>query len=167
MTHANIGLLFMTLVACAMVFDLVTFRIPNTIPVLLSVLFVAGVLTSPHRVDWLGHLGAGGLMLGIGAALFHFRLLGGGDAKLMAAIALWFGWARLSDYALAVAILGGGFGISLLVVRYGLVVSRAYWPRFGVVLPRVLQPRGDVPYGLAIGSAALVLFFSLGNVEGP
>jgi len=35
------------------------------------------------------------------------------------------------------------------------------------VLPRVLQPRGDVPYGLAIGSAAFVLFFSLGNVEGP
>src|SRR5690349_4563315 len=159
MTHANIGLLFMVIVACAMVFDLVTFRIPNTIPVLLSVLFVAGVLTSPNRVDWQGHLAAGGLMLVVGAALFHFRLLGGGDAKLMAAIALWFGWSRLTDYALAVAILGGGFGIVLLIVRYGLAVSHAYWSRFGVVLPRVLQPRGDVPYGIAIGSAAFVLSF--------
>ena len=99
MIHTNIDLLFMVTVACAMVFDLVTFRIPNTIPVLLSVLFVAGTLTSPNRVNWLGHLGAGGLMLVVGAALFHFRLLGGGDAKMMAAIALWFGWGLTGVWA--------------------------------------------------------------------
>jgi prepilin peptidase CpaA len=165
--HSDIGLLFMLIVACGMAFDLVTFRIPNAIPMLLTVLFVAATLTSPDRVDWLGHLGAGLLMLAIGATLFHFHLIGGGDAKLMGAIALWFGWARLTDYALAVAVLGGGFGVALIVARYCLTVSQPYWSRFGITLPRVLQPREDVPYGLAIGGAAFVLWVVRGTVAGP
>ena len=167
MSHSSIGLMFLLIVACAMVFDLVTFRIPNTIPTLLTVLFVAGTLTSPDRVDWPGHLGAGLLMLVVGAILFRFRLVGGGDAKLLAAISLWFGWGRLTDYALAVAILGGVFGIALLVARYCLVITQPYWARFEITLPRVLQPREDVPYGLAIGSAAFVLRLVQGGPAGP
>ena len=167
MTHTDVGLLFLVIVGIAMVFDLVTFRIPNAIPALLLVVFVAGTLTSTGPVDWLGHFGAAALMLTIGAVMFRFHLIGGGDAKLMAAVALWFGWAQLIDYGLAVAILGGGFGIALLIVRYGLAVSQPYWLRFGITLPRVLQPREDVPYGLAIGGSAFVLFFVLGTVGGP
>ena len=62
---------------------------------------------------------------------------------------------------------GGGFGIFLIVARYCLVVSQPYWSRFDISLPRVLQPREDVPYGLAIGSAAFIPYFILGNVGGP
>ena len=38
-------------------------------------------------------LGAGAVMLIAGFALFAAGIFGGGDAKLLAASAVWFGWS--------------------------------------------------------------------------
>jgi Flp pilus assembly protein protease CpaA len=42
-----------------------------------------------------------------GAVLHYFRLFGGGDVKLLAAIAIWTGTASLGAFLFLVAIIGG------------------------------------------------------------
>lgn len=80
--------------AIAAISDARHFRIPNILPLLLILLFVARIFLAPpatplweHGVHFLVALAAGML-------LFKLRWIGGGDAKLYAATALWFG---LSD----------------------------------------------------------------------
>ena len=106
-------------------------------------------------------------MLALGAICFALRFMGGGDAKLLAGVSLWFGWRLLPDYLLAVGLIGGVFGGVLLLTRRFALASEPYWWRLGVSLPRVLRPGEAVPYGLAIGAAALVLIAISGSFEGP
>jgi prepilin peptidase CpaA len=153
-----IGWMALLTILWAMVEDLLTFRIPNTIPAFLVLLVAVGsVGIGVAQFDWLGHLGAGLLTLAGGALLFHFRMLGGGDAKLLAAVALWFGWSSLAEYLVLVGLLGGAFGLMLLVVRRTALASVPAWARLGLALPRVLREGEPVPYGVAIGGAALAV----------
>jgi prepilin peptidase CpaA len=102
-------------------------------------------------VDWLGHLGAGAVVLVCAALLFHFNLLGGGDAKLLAALAIWAGFDSLLPFLIAVSLLGGVLALVLLVVR--LVCARfpaGHWPLS-------LLPGHPLPYGVAIGGGAVVM----------
>ena len=48
-------------------------------------------------------------------AMFALGWIGGGDAKLAAAIALWLGWGALLDYSLSAAIYGGALTIVILL----------------------------------------------------
>ena len=47
------------------------------------------------------------LVFGLGALAFRFRVLGGGDVKLLAAGALWLGAAEIGAFLLATALAGG------------------------------------------------------------
>jgi prepilin peptidase CpaA len=49
--------------------------------------------------------------------LFARGWIGGGDAKLAAAIALWLGFDHLSDYAHSASILGGLLTVSIILLR--------------------------------------------------
>ena len=53
------------------------------------------------------HAGAGALVLVIAFACFAFGWIGGGDAKLAAAAALWFGFDHLLDYLVYASLFGG------------------------------------------------------------
>jgi hypothetical protein len=77
-----VGALVTLTVVLAMAIDVATFRIPNAFPGTLVLLFYCGAVVSSHPVDWLGHMGAGFLVLALAAACFAFGYLGGGDAKL-------------------------------------------------------------------------------------
>ena len=106
-------------------------------------------------------------MLLLGAVLFGVGIIGGGDVKLLAAVSLWVGWARLMEYVLAVSLLGGILGLVLLVGRKWVVVVEPYWLRLGVKTPRVLQPGEGVPYGLAIGGGLFATIGIFHGVGGP
>ncbi|MFO1060000.1 MAG: prepilin peptidase [Dongiaceae bacterium] len=162
-----IGALFAGVVSLAIVIDLATFRIPNLLPAAIVVLFACAAILAPHRVDWLGHIGAGLLVLAAGAVAFARRMLGGGDVKLMASAALWFGWPLLLDYLLLVGLIGGFFGGVLLLTRPVAPMTEPYWFRLGLDLPRVLRTGEAIPYGMAIGAAALVLIATSGSFGGP
>jgi prepilin peptidase CpaA len=75
------------------------------------------------------------------AALFALGCMGGGDVKLLAALALWFPWQATLSMLMLMAVLGG-------IVTIVTVVHHRMTRRLG-------QPQ--IPYGIAISFAALWL----------
>lgn len=75
------------------------------------------------------------------AALFALGMMGGGDVKLLTALALWFPWQAVLSLIVLIALLGG-------VVTLVTVIHHRMTRRLG-------QP--EIPYGVAISLAALWL----------
>jgi prepilin peptidase CpaA len=146
------------LLVAAAFFDLTTYRIPNLLPATMVVLFGVFTLTltfGDHAMSWpaIGlHLFAGlvGLLLGMG--MFAVGWVGGGDAKLFAAILLWLGWDALYEYVVLACLLGGALTLGLILLR------RVPLPQILAKLPwfaRLADPASGVPYGVALALAAL------------
>lgn len=88
-------------------------------------------------------------------ALFAFGWIGGGDAKLAAATALWMGWENLADYLLISTFIGGVLTLLILYARkWPLPTSllRQNW------IARLHDKATGVPYGIALAAAGLALF---------
>ncbi|AWN46117.1 peptidase [Methylobacterium terrae] len=146
---------FPFLMAYAAASDLLTMTIPNRISLLLVGAF--GVLAVTAGLGWAelaDHAGAFAATLAVGFCLFCTGTIGGGDAKLAAATALWLGFGPLVDYLTAAAILGGILTLGILSVRqHPLPGFAASWP---FALDLRYGEKG-VPYGLALAGAALVV----------
>ena len=136
--------------------DLASYEIPNTICIVLAAGFLLAAAGMPlAAVLW--HLACGAAVLVAMAAAFAFRLIGGGDAKLLAAASLWVGWPYLAPFILLTAIAGGVLGVLLLALRR-LVPA----PQVGRWYARLLARGEGVPYGLAIAASGLVLLARVG-----
>jgi prepilin peptidase CpaA len=148
--------LFPALMLFAAWSDLFTMTISNRVSLLLVAGFAVMALAvglSPVDIMW--HAAAGALVLTIGFACFAFGWIGGGDAKLAAATALWFGFAHLMEYLLIASIFGGALTLALLTVRawpLPLVLAQREWAQ------RLHAPRGGIPYGIALAAAAIVIY---------
>jgi prepilin peptidase CpaA len=145
------------LLATAVLTDLRALRIPNMIPLLLVGLFVvvAGVTEWAARpVNWPSHLLAGGIVFGAGLGLFAWGKIGGGDVKLLTAVALWHGLHLLPELLLLTALLGGVLGLAFLVLRKsGLATMLAA----SGVRSVVLEDGAGIPYAVAIVAACGVM----------
>jgi prepilin peptidase CpaA len=147
---------FLGSMAHAAASDLVRYEIPNWAPAAAAAAF----LPFAHAVGWGGfalalHLAAGVVVLAVGALLFTSGVIGGGDAKLLAAAAVWMGWDELVPFVLAVAIAGGLLSFALLAFRTRrLPAALAARPWIG----RLHAKDQGVPYGVAIAAAAILLF---------
>jgi prepilin peptidase CpaA len=134
--------------------DFLTMTIPNPIPAALTlayfVLAAAGCLP-PQAI--LYDVSCGLVILAIAFAMFSLRWIGGGDAKLAAATALWMGWGSIFDYGVVASLCGG-------VLTLGLVIARARpLPTILAQLPGVAQlhdRESGVPYGIALAVAGLI-----------
>ncbi|NKB16640.1 MAG: peptidase [Sphingomonadales bacterium] len=109
-------------VSAAMVFaaatDLFTMRIPNWISlVLLAVFVVAAPLSGLPWQTLTLHAVTGLTALALGFGAFMRGYMGGGDAKLLAAGALWVGASHLLEFAVAVGIYGGLLCVVILAFR--------------------------------------------------
>jgi prepilin peptidase CpaA len=115
-------------------------------------LFAALLGLSPAEIGW--HLAAGGLVLVVAFGLFAAGWIGGGDAKLAAATALWFGFDQLVLYLAIAGILGGLLTMLVLVLR-----SRPLPPlaENWSWLRRLHAANEGVPYGIALAFAALLI----------
>lgn len=149
-------LIFPALMAFGAAMDLVTMTIPNRISIALIVGFLlAAVLIGMPLQQFAVHLGVGFGMLLIGMALFALRVVGGGDAKLLAAASLWIGFEQLGIYMSYVAILGGLLALAIVIYRTmvpPMWLARQEWAM------RLHRPTVGIPYGIAIGGAGLWLF---------
>ncbi len=134
--------------------DLRARRIPNWVPVCLIILLIPAALLGEVGVKALlvDHLATGLLVLGVGICVFAMGWAGGGDVKLIAALAAWAGWELLLPYLFATALLGGALALLLLLFRsrYG----RALFERSSTAAG-IIKPDEEVPYAVAIGGAAL------------
>jgi prepilin peptidase CpaA len=149
---------FIAAMGCLAVHDIATFRIPNWGNLLVAALFVAFAPFTVPATAWLQHLGAAGLVLAAGIVMFYARALGGGDVKLLAAGALWIGFPALLEYVIWVGLVGGALAVALLVLRRNLVPLVAMVaPRVPETWPRILVPGENIPYGVAIAAAAILV----------
>lgn len=158
LTTGDLALLtiFPVLMAYAAASDLLTMRIPNRLSLLLVAAFCVFAAVGGLGLEaLLLHVAAGALVLTVAFGLFAFGWIGGGDAKLAAATALWFGFPALSDYLSIASILGGGLSAAILLLR------RVDLPPFAsgwTWLARLHDPKSGVPYGIALSAAALAIY---------
>ncbi len=136
--------------------DLTSMTIPNWISLALIAGFypVALIVGLPLAMIGLHTLIAIAALL-VGMGLFALRWIGGGDAKLMAAACLWLGLQGSGLFLLWTALAGGAFCLLLIVARRSMAPLAARldgWPA------RLLEPKGDIPYGVAIAAGALMAF---------
>ncbi len=136
--------------------DLTSMKIPNWISGLLILGFFPAAFAvglSPAEVGM--HVGVGLAALFAGAALFALRWIGGGDAKLLASGCLWFGLSGSALFLLWTGIVGGLFCVTLIFARQWGAPYVAGAPGW---VSRLMEPKGDIPYGVAIAIGALLAF---------
>ena len=143
------------LLALAAGFDLASYTIPNRLSLAIVAVFIAfAAISGLPGAAWGAHLAAGLVALAAGFALFAAGWIGGGDAKLFAATALWFGFGDLLYYALIAAVLGGGLTLALLMMRRiplpGALIRQSW-------IARLHDDKSGVPYGVALAAGALVV----------
>ena len=154
---AGFGLLilFPFLMAYAAASDLLTMLIPNRISLALVAGFALLALTGPMSWVEIGyHCGAGALVLVATFTLFAFGIIGGGDAKLAAATALWLGLDGLGDYLLVASIFGGALTLAILFARSHPLPYRIARMPFALHLH---DAKTGIPYGIALAAAALLV----------
>jgi prepilin peptidase CpaA len=156
MNHPLLALtaVFPLLVIIAALKDLTTFTIPNWISIALVLAFypVALAVGAPMGVIGLCTLvGVAGLLVGM--VMFALNWIGGGDAKLLAAAALWIGWPAVLPFVLATAVAGGALALLLLQLRSAML--KPWMERGPAWVTRLATEGGDAPYGVAICVGAL------------
>src|ERR1700760_108218 len=147
---------FPALMPFAAASDLFTMTISNRV----SLALVAGFLllaaaSGMGFYDILMHVAAGATVLTVAFACFAMGWIGGGDAKVAASAALWFGFGYLLNYLIYASLFGGALTLLLLQFRQ--------WP-----LPYALAGQGwllklhakdsGIPYGVALAIGALVIY---------
>lgn len=156
MTEVVRLLLFPALMAFAASSDLFTMTISNRLSLMLAGGFFLLALIIGMGLATLGmHLAAAALVLVVAFIFFARGWIGGGDAKLVAATALWFGFGHLLDYLIWASLLGGALTLLLLQFRqFDLpqVLARQKW------IERLHDANAGVPYGIALAAAALIVY---------
>ncbi len=158
-------MVFPALMIIAGLTDATSFTIPNRLSALLAVAFFPAALLTGLNPGEVGlDLGAGAAALVAGMAMFAAGWIGGGDAKLFAAAALWLGWPAMTEFLLITALAGGGLAVLLLNARSSVV--RVHLTAAPTWLARLTTPGADVPYGVAIAIGALAAFPQSGLMRG-
>jgi prepilin peptidase CpaA len=149
-------LVFPAAMVFAAAFDLFTMTIPNKISLALVAAFVVVAPVSGLPLEIIGtHIATGAAVLAAGFFMFTRGWVGGGDAKLLAAAALWLGFDSLLSFLLSVGVLGGVLSGVILLFRTTVPEAFVTGPHW---LVRLHGKGNGVPYGLAIGAAALLLY---------
>jgi prepilin peptidase CpaA len=160
LTDAIRLLLFPALMAFAASSDLLTMTISNKLSLALAAAFFLLTIVTGMSLAAIGmHVAAAALVLVFAFGFFTQGWIGGGDAKLVAATALWFGFGHLMDYLIYASLLGGA--MTLLLIQFRRLplpgpLARQRW------ILRLHDKSGGVPYGIALAAAALLVYPSTG-----
>ena len=141
--------LFVAILLVAAVSDGVRRRIPNwAVLGLVGLYVVIAVLGMAPTSPWWALVGAL-IAFPVTYGLYHFGIMGAGDAKLFTAAALFAGLKWLLPFALITAMFGGLFAIGYLIVRPRKVMR-------GLTTAGRAEGAGiGLPYGIPIALGAV------------
>src|SRR6478609_3431779 len=149
-------MLFPAMMAFAASSDLLTMTISNRVSlILVGAFFALALPTGMTLADMLSHMELACLVLVVAFGFFARGWIGGGDAKLAAATALWFGFDHLLDYLFYASLIGGA--MTLLLIQFRLrplpaLLTGQTWAE------RLHRKDAGVPYGIALAAAALAVY---------
>jgi prepilin peptidase CpaA len=156
LTDALRLLLFPALMAFAASSDFLTMTISNRVSlILVGGYFALALATGAGLSDVVSHVAAGFLVLAATFAFFARGWIGGGDAKLAAATALWLGFDHLLAYLVYASLLGGA--LTFLLIQFRAIPLPAFligreWAE------RLHRQDAGIPYGIALAAAALLVY---------
>jgi prepilin peptidase CpaA len=156
MTQAVIFVVFPLCLAIAAFSDFFTMTIPNRVSAILLISFVVAAPLGGLGIEQIAmHLAAGVIVFSVCFALFALNVMGGGDAKLLTASAVWFGLTfSLVEYLVYVSFIGGLLTLAILSIRSHTNAILAS----GLPVPQHIMTAKKVPYGIAIGIAAFMAY---------
>jgi len=135
--------------------DLTTRKIRNCVVLVLLITYVVSAPLAglaAYEIARSAAVALGVLLLGF--ALFALGWIGGGDTKLAAVTALWFGADHTAAYLIDTALLGSAFALAILLFR---IVPLTDGVR-SISWIASLHSRGAaMPYGVPMALAALVV----------
>lgn len=148
--------------------DLLRYRISNRIVLAVIAAFLLGAVFDASLRDFSSSLLAALVMFLIGAGLFALGLFGGGDVKLIAAMALWTGFADLPRFLLVMTATGGLLGLVWMVKRRRQAPAAANEMTVpsdasgsgaaALETSSTPKPSSRIPYGVAIAVAGIEFF---------
>jgi prepilin peptidase CpaA len=155
LTHALVFAPLVVLLVLAAGWDLASYTIPNFIPAVTLGSFVLFAVTAGYTAHaYETHALAALIALVAGFAMFALGYIGGGDAKLFAGVAAWFGLHDLVPYVLAASVIGGAFTLALMAARRwplpAALASRGW-------IMRLHEPTAGIPYGVALAAGGLLV----------
>jgi prepilin peptidase CpaA len=142
-------------------YDVAAYRIPNWVCAAIAGAYLPVAILSgmPYGAIGLSALvGLGALIVGMG--LFAFKWFGGGDAKMMAASALWLALDRTGSmmgvlaYLMVAGVIGGVFALALLMFRRA-PLPAAFAGRAWLL--RLHTQSEGIPYGVALAGAGIYM----------
>lgn len=156
MIIASIFVVFPFCLALAALTDLFTMTIPNRVSIILLGTFL---LVAPMAgIEWhifVMSLTAGVLVFLACFVMFALNVMGGGDAKLLTACAVWYGFnSSLIAFLMAVAFMGGMLTLVILLLRSRSQEIMAT----GIPVPDSLLVARKIPYGIAIAIGGLLTY---------
>jgi prepilin peptidase CpaA len=148
--------LFPALIAFAASSDLLTMTISNRLSLALAGGFFLLMIVTGMSLHAAGmHVAAAAIVLVVAFVFFSQGWIGGGDAKLAAATALWFGFDYLLDYLIYASLFGGA--LTLAIIQFRKIPLPAMLARQGWIL-RLHETDAGIPYGIALAAAALAVY---------
>ena len=158
MIEAAILVVFPFAMAFAAISDLLSMTIQNRVSLILVVSFaLLAPLTGMAWDVYAMHFVAGVVVLSATFALFAMGTMGGGDAKLMSATAVWLGWNMgLAQYLLLMSLFGGL--LTLAILKYRGSHAAIYYAERIDFMRRLARKEEGIPYGIALGAAGLTVF---------
>ena len=149
-------LLFPALMAFAASSDLLTMTISNRLSLALAGGFFLLMIVTGMSLHAAGmHVAAAAVVLVVAFVFFSQGWIGGGDAKLAAATALWFGFDYLLDYLIYASLFGGA--LTLAIIQFRKIPLPAMLARQGWIL-RLHETDAGIPSGIALAAAALAVY---------
>lgn len=157
MLEALIFVIFPFCMLFAAISDMMSMTIANRVSLILIATFaVVAPFTGMEWTAYGWHFAAAGLVLTVTFSMFAVGAMGGGDAKLMAASALWIGFsAELLQYLVISAVIGGALTLAIIIYR-GSPLSMLTGNN--VFLRHFANEKVGIPYGVALGIAGLIIY---------
>lgn len=172
----SIPLIVGTIFLMAALLDFLYYRLPNKLFYVIFYLFPIYILLSFKFHLFSNYLVFVGSIL-IGFCLFSTAIIGGGDAKLLAAVTLWMGWNNIVPFMLWLLIFGGIVSCAYLFfpkIIYHITAQTRHFIQKQTFLKKgvkffvsdvdniegeviSLQQKRMVPYGICIAGAGLII----------